>query len=403
MRNGRCTNFDDSCAKFRSKELIALPEPADFVCPECGRELMAVAPAPGLGERLAKAPTLVKVAALVLPIVGLLGFGAIRLLGSGAEGVPRDAAVEAVPVSTTADSSSQATKVLYEDTAGRSGSQVARVPKERERRRAPVDTRRTRSEPAGSSASSPRRATAEAREDRPVTAGVPYSPPPATAAPATPASANAATAPASSAASVAVTSPPVERTSPPLDEAPPPTTLTTAPAARVARTLERNTEVHVRPVKDYCMRELKRNGLISFALADPVPLSDGSTLPAGMEVMGRIVAREAADVPDEPDRLRVALTSLAYNGEDVGVSSGQLALQMRRQSATGKVIKYSIIGAVVGGVGATLLKKDPVVGVAVGAGGGAIVGGIAAANQDACMVAKQTILPFRLTQEAVLR
>lgn len=186
---------------------------------------------------------------------------------------------------------------------------------------------------------------------------------------------------------------------------PPPTPVSPTPITepRVARTLERNTELHVRPSTNYCMRDLKKNGVMRFALADPVALSDGSNLPSGTELTGRIVSREAADAPDEPDQIRISLTSLSYDGAIVALSSGQIALRMRRQPVIGAIRRWSIIGAVVGGGAAALLKKNPIVGVAVGAGAGAVVGGVTNANQDACIVANQTTLPFVLSRAAMLR
>ena len=40
MRYGRCTNFDLPCPKYVSEEIIDVAEGADFVCPECGRDLV---------------------------------------------------------------------------------------------------------------------------------------------------------------------------------------------------------------------------------------------------------------------------------------------------------------------------------------------------------------------------
>ena len=44
MQYGKCPNFDLPCPKYVSKEDIAVPDGADFVCPECSRELIAAKP-----------------------------------------------------------------------------------------------------------------------------------------------------------------------------------------------------------------------------------------------------------------------------------------------------------------------------------------------------------------------
>jgi hypothetical protein len=107
-----------------------------------------------------------------------------------------------------------------------------------------------------------------------------------------------------------------------------------------------------------------------FTLVDGVAESNGESLPPGTEVTGRVIAREAGD-NDEPDRIRVALTSLSRNGATIPLVSGQTLLTMQRQSATGSVVKYSIIGSVFGAGGALVLKKPVMAGAVIGAAVGA--------------------------------
>lgn len=97
MPKGRCTNFDEPCPKHVNEEIIDVPDGADFVCPECGRELMAVASDGGL--KLGKVPPVAKIAVLVL-LVGLLGFGAFSWLDFGDSGASASAAENTASEST---------------------------------------------------------------------------------------------------------------------------------------------------------------------------------------------------------------------------------------------------------------------------------------------------------------
>jgi flagellar biosynthesis protein FliR len=139
-----------------------------------------------------------------------------------------------------------------------------------------------------------------------------------------------------------------------------------------------------------------------FTLVDGVGESNGESLPPGTEVLGRVVTREAGD-NDEPGRVRVALASLTKDGATIPLVSGQTLLTMQRQSATGSVVKYSIIGSVVGAGGALVFKKPVIAGAVIGAAVGAAAGGVVAANSDVCMPASETVLQFILLKAAVVR
>jgi len=376
MRNGRCSNFDQPCLNFQSKKIIAVPDVGDFTCPECGRELTAIG-----SSRRAIAPGL-KLAAILL-VVGILSAGAVSMTRSGPEENTAPGGIDdltaAIQLADTIGS-----KIVYEGAAGRLDEAAT----------ARVGSADPYSGAAGKQVSRPASPVANGGDElvsRPLSLPMPI-------APAEPARKPPVTAAAM--ASEPTTSP---AAAPAIVESPLPVPAPVAPVVQPIRTLPQGAEVHVRPTRQYCMAELTRNGLMSFTLAQTVTLSDGSTLPIGTPIVGRVVAREASDVPDEMDRLRVALTSLAHAGENVGISSGQLALQMRREAATGKVVKYSIVGAAVGGIGAALLKQNPLVGVAIGGTGGAIAGTVAASRQDACMLPDQTLLPFRITRDAVFQ
>jgi len=74
-RQGKCTNFGN-CDTSNKQEVIAVPQGADFVCPECGRALTEVG-----GQAGKKSRTPVFVAALV--VVVLIGLVIWRALNHG--------------------------------------------------------------------------------------------------------------------------------------------------------------------------------------------------------------------------------------------------------------------------------------------------------------------------------
>lgn len=85
MPKGRCTNFDEPCPKHVDDEIIEVPKGADFVCPECGRELMAVSGGDSLSERFVAVASDGKILAAGAVAIFLLGIGGWMLTGSGSE------------------------------------------------------------------------------------------------------------------------------------------------------------------------------------------------------------------------------------------------------------------------------------------------------------------------------
>jgi len=85
MPKGRCTNFDKPCPKHVDEEIIEVPKGADFVCPECGRELMAVSGGASMSERIVAAASDGKTLAGGAVIIVLIGIGGWMLTGSGNE------------------------------------------------------------------------------------------------------------------------------------------------------------------------------------------------------------------------------------------------------------------------------------------------------------------------------
>jgi len=85
MPKGRCTNFDEPCSKHVDEEIIEVPKGADFVCPECGRELIAVSGGGSLSERFVAAASDGKTLAASTIAIVLLGIGGWMLTGFGSE------------------------------------------------------------------------------------------------------------------------------------------------------------------------------------------------------------------------------------------------------------------------------------------------------------------------------
>src|SRR5260370_19079619 len=90
QRKGRCTNFGN-CSAADSKQIVEIPETADFVCPSCSKQLAEV------GGRRSRP---------VLPIVntlGLLSISSFLLLHKQRPSVPPPSATSAQVPSTTAN------------------------------------------------------------------------------------------------------------------------------------------------------------------------------------------------------------------------------------------------------------------------------------------------------------
>ena len=109
MLKGRCTNFGN-CPKADSGEILDIPAGADFECPECESELLAV----NTGGDGVPAP--VKLAAGVV-LVGLIGIGS-WLFWPQSSVVDPDIPPDPSPISTTdpdADEEFERIRALYGD------------------------------------------------------------------------------------------------------------------------------------------------------------------------------------------------------------------------------------------------------------------------------------------------
>jgi uncharacterized membrane protein len=138
-------------------------------------------------------------------------------------------------------------------------------------------------------------------------------------------------------------------------------------------------------------------------LANPIGLSDGTTLASGAEIVGVVDRQEASDTPEDPGTIVIRLTSLQKSPDSIVVlNTSRVSLRVEKQSSAGKVAKYSVLGAIIGGAGAALLKSNPLVGVAVGAAAGGAAGAVAASATDACIQGAQTTIPFILTKTALV-
>lgn len=108
MPKGRCTNFDEPCPKHVNEEVIEVPEGADFVCPECGRELMATSGGSSMSERVVAAVSDGKTLAASAVVLVLLGIGGWLLTGSGGDSDMSPNTTSGPPVQdTTADDRSE--------------------------------------------------------------------------------------------------------------------------------------------------------------------------------------------------------------------------------------------------------------------------------------------------------
>jgi len=85
MRKGLCTNFDKPCPRHVHEEIIEVPEGADFVCPECSRELMAPSGGSSMSERIVAIASDRKIRVAGTAAIVLLGIVVWMLTGSGVE------------------------------------------------------------------------------------------------------------------------------------------------------------------------------------------------------------------------------------------------------------------------------------------------------------------------------
>jgi len=88
-RTGKCTRFGN-CSKADTGAAITIPDGADALCPECGRELLVSDQGAGRARPIGG---VIALAVMALLVLGALGFGAMKLLG----GKPAPADTPATP------------------------------------------------------------------------------------------------------------------------------------------------------------------------------------------------------------------------------------------------------------------------------------------------------------------
>jgi hypothetical protein len=164
------------------------------------------------------------------------------------------------------------------------------------------------------------------------------------------------------------------------------------------RTVARNTSLTIEPMADLCESDLRSASVITMQLRDDIQLGGGDLLPSGTPVSVRIVERRSPQ-GNQPMIVRLQAVGLQWNGQTIDLLTQVVPIELRRGSVVGQVVRGAAAGAAAGTVIALVTKKDVVTGAAVGAGVGATAGGVAASQQQACVVASESRFPFRLTRD----
>ena len=165
--------------------------------------------------------------------------------------------------------------------------------------------------------------------------------------------------------------------------------------------LARNSELRVEPAGEYCASQLQRGETMQFVLLQAVPISGSEEIPVGTRLVGQVTRRQLGAAAGDPDRLQIELTHLTMDGQNFGINTRPMPLDLQRGSALGSVARYGIAGAAAGATVAVVLRRNVATGAAVGGAVGGVVGGTVG-RDDPCIVAEETVMPFLTTRDATM-
>jgi hypothetical protein len=187
----------------------------------------------------------------------------------------------------------------------------------------------------------------------------------------------------------------VEPTTPPPTPPPPP-----PPVAAAKVTIPSRTNISASPASDIC-ESSKVGDPVRLSLDAPVQLSDGTSLPAGTGMTGRITGRRSTG--NQPPLIEIEAVGLTVDSKPAAIETNPVSFQLNRPSSTGRIVKGAVIGAAAGTALGFILKKNPALTAAGGAAAGAGVAAATRPDEEACVSLEETTFVFRLTREAVVR
>ena len=361
---GVCTNFG-GCSKADEKIPIDVALGGEFVCPECTLHLSPVA-SRGLTQRT----RVLLGAAGSLVLIAVVSAGMVRALHRGDENIRSD---------------SVATKAIASAPYGGDTARTAAAPAP-VKQRATDSSRRAEGSPAAPAprpskgARSPASAANISRgpAPHPDTVGAQPKPPTSNS---TPVSTVSVVPPAP------VVQPPQPAASEPVKEH--------APAI-----LARRTEIAARPDSSICEEDARVGDRVDMHLATAVSLSDGSVVPEGTTIVGRISGKTSN--PGQPPLIQLEARSLSLNGKAVPIETNPFSFYMPRPSSVGRVTKGAIIGGVAGAAVGLVLRQNAVVAAGIGAVAGGAVGKVTS-NSQACVSPKDSRFVFVVVKDAVMQ
>jgi hypothetical protein len=364
---GVCTNFG-GCGKADGKIAIDVAPGGEFICPECQLHLSSVA-SRGLTQRT-------RVFLGVGGGVALIGFaivGMTRAFHRGDERNPPDSTVTQPSDSAqyggdtarTAPAPAPAVPRTTDSTRRAEGSKAPQVPKTSGGARLATST----------SAVSPR----------------PVSPPDTVVGQSKPPAVNAN--PVAGVPAAAPATAPVPATQPASSEP-------VKEPTRVSAILARRTEIAARPDSSICEEDARVGDRVDMHLAAALTLSDGSLVPEGTTMVGRISGKTSN--PGQPPLIQLEATSLTLNGKAVPIETNPFSFYMQRPSAMGNVAKGAIIGGVAGAVVGLVLTKNVAVAAGIGAAAGGTIGKVTSASQ-ACVSPKDSRFVFVVVKDVVMQ
>jgi hypothetical protein len=195
---------------------------------------------------------------------------------------------------------------------------------------------------------------------------------------------------------------------PPKDPAPtntdtrPPVAIPAAPApvppAPAAVTLDARAKIEAQLTSEICEEASRVGDAVQMQLATALTLSDGTTVPVGSTVTGKISNKTMS----QPPLIEIEANALSFDGKLMPIVTNPFSFYMQRPSIVGGVVKGAVIGAAAGAAVGFLLRQNVVraagVGAVLGGGAGAAVG----AHAQACVSSKDTHFAFTTTKIATL-
>jgi hypothetical protein len=173
------------------------------------------------------------------------------------------------------------------------------------------------------------------------------------------------------------------------------------PPAATLTTLTRRTSIEARLASEICEEASRVGDPVHMQLASALTLSDGTTIPVGASVTGKITAKRLNG--SLPPLIELEASALSVGDRTMPIETNPFSFYMQRPSNFGSIAKGAVIGGAAGAVVGLILRSN----VAWAAGIGAAVGGGAVAvktsHDQACVSSNDTRFAFVLAKDASLR